>query len=706
MSNIECLQTVCGISKERATELLEAANGSIERAVDIFLHQKELDEEITDCNLQVKQSDTLRDKGFDKKRKVDVSVFTSCKEVSVKKKPRVNLDSPALSASSGGKHGQRCQAKLNLFFGKRGEKNVEELDAQITRVSIKHENNLSSEDADDRDKVVDCNVSIQQPLICESKMKQEVVTGDSKKIKDKEASEPKTKTNEKINSCEVTFQQLSTTLQEMSDTTKRNVKLKALERFIRNVIGANRVEAPRIITCAIELVLGRRSHNDQVPLDVSGSAVSKALQATLGVSKSQLSKGYRKYGDLGDSAALHFQKQTSFFGSKSQSLSVFSLYETMGRIALTKGRDAKQQTLMKLIRSCQSKSELRFLVRLLIGNMRVGANLKSCLASLAMATAEDSSPSKTVLENKAAIETVQKTHDICPDLEKITRSLLVGGLQQMRKQCNIKVLTPIAPMLARPVHSLEEIQNAMEVNTNSEQKKNTCTSRAVVLEYKYDGVRCQAHYDGTKVKLFSRHLLDNTSQYPDVVQSVMNARKLPSVQSFILDSEIVAVEEESSKSKEKNESCETRLLPFQDLSRRKLNGENGDEINVKIFVFDLMYLNGTSFIHRPLKERQQALRDHFKETHDFAFVSSRPLQKFEDSTITSFLQQALRYGAEGLMVKMLGHKELDKNNENVRVEIGQSPYEAGTRSNSWFKVKKDYVAGYADTIDVVPIGAW
>ena len=35
-----------------------------------------------------------------------------------------------------------------------------------------------------------------------------------------------------------------------------------------------------------------------------------------------------------------------------------------------------------------------------------------------------------------------------------------------------------------------------------------------------------------------------------------------------------------------------------------------------------------------------------------------------------------------------------------------SPYEAGTRSNSWLKVKRDYVAGYADTIDVVPIGAW
>jgi len=33
-------------------------------------------------------------------------------------------------------------------------------------------------------------------------------------------------------------------------------------------------------------------------------------------------------------------------------------------------------------------------------------------------------------------------------------------------------------------------------------------------------------------------------------------------------------------------------------------------------------------------------------------------------------------------------------------------YEAGTRSHCWLKVKRDYVAGFSDTIDVVPIGAW
>jgi len=34
------------------------------------------------------------------------------------------------------------------------------------------------------------------------------------------------------------------------------------------------------------------------------------------------------------------------------------------------------------------------------------------------------------------------------------------------------------------------------------------------------------------------------------------------------------------------------------------------------------------------------------------------------------------------------------------------PYQPGKRSDAWLKVKKDYVEGLADSLDLVPIGAW
>jgi DNA ligase-1 len=53
---------------------------------------------------------------------------------------------------------------------------------------------------------------------------------------------------------------------------------------------------------------------------------------------------------------------------------------------------------------------------------------------------------------------------------------------------------------------------------------------------------------------------------------------------------------------------------------------------------------------------------------------------------------AINRGCEGLMLKLLhGPKAV---------------YRSGERGKGWLKLKKDYIQGMVDTIDVVPIGAW
>ena len=129
----------------------------------------------------------------------------------------------------------------------------------------------------------------------------EIVTDDIKSPK-KEPENPN-----------VSFMLLAETLPKMSDTSKRLVKLDALKGFIQDMIQCSgESERVLVLTNALQLVLGMKSNKDQAPLQASGSSVSKALQMTLGVSRSQLSKAYRKYGDLGYSAASFFQKKTFF----------------------------------------------------------------------------------------------------------------------------------------------------------------------------------------------------------------------------------------------------------------------------------------------------------------------------------------------------------------------------------------------------------
>jgi len=121
----------------------------------------------------------------------------------------------------------------------------------------------------------------------------------------------------------VSFRRLCETLQEMTDTTKRLAKLAALETFIREIIHSDtnpnltsnqsRINdvsnRAKTLSSALELVLGGCT---SAPLNISGSAVSKALQTSLGITRNQITRAYRQYGDVGDCAASFFQRKTHF----------------------------------------------------------------------------------------------------------------------------------------------------------------------------------------------------------------------------------------------------------------------------------------------------------------------------------------------------------------------------------------------------------
>nr|XP_016513416.1 PREDICTED: DNA ligase 1-like isoform X2 [Nicotiana tabacum] len=59
--------------------------------------------------------------------------------------------------------------------------------------------------------------------------------------------------------------------------------------------------------------------------------------------------------------------------------------------------------------------------------------------------------------------------------------------------------------------------------------------------------------------------------------------------------------------------------------------------------------------------------------------------------MNSFLDDALRSSCEGIMVKSLD------------IDAGYTP---SKRTDAWLKVKRDYVEGLSDSLDLVPIGAW
>ncbi|PNX79916.1 DNA ligase 1-like protein, partial [Trifolium pratense] len=115
-------------------------------------------------------------------------------------------------------------------------------------------------------------------------------------------------------------------------------------------------------------------------------------------------------------------------------------------------------------------------------------------------------------------------------------------------------------------------------------------------EYKYDGERAQIHYlENGSVEIYSRNAERNTGKFPDVVAAVSRLKKT-TVSSFILDCELVAYDR-----------AKQRILPFQVLSTRARKNVAISDIKVEVcvFAFDLLYLNGQALLQENLRIRRE-----------------------------------------------------------------------------------------------------
>ena len=199
----------------------------------------------------------------------------------------------------------------------------------------------------------------------------------------------------------------------------------------------------------------------------------------------------------------------------------------------------------------------------------------------------------------------------------------------------------------------------------------------VALEYKYDGLRVQIHCAGEKIKLFSRRPEDITDQFPDLQEYILEAAQKSE---FIIEGELVAFDYNHE-----------RILPFQTLTQRKrkyLIEEKKEEIPVRVYLFDVLYVDGKATLDMPLLERRKLLTEIVKETRYVRY--SHQIVTNNVDQIEQFFLQALNDGCEGIMGKSVSP---------------ESVYQAGARGWNWVKYKADYVEKLSDSFDLVIVGA-
>ncbi|XP_062015597.1 DNA ligase 1-like [Rosa rugosa] len=412
--------------------------------------------------------------------------------------------------------------------------------------------------------------------------------------------------------------------------------------------------------------------HEGLELGIGDSSIIKALSQACGRSEKDVKKRYDAEGDLGIVAQKSRSSQTMM--RKPEPLTVSKVFNTFRTLAKESGKDSqeKKKNHMKALLVAATDCEPLYLIRLLQSKLRIGLAEQTLLAALGQAavyTEEHSKPPPEIqspLEEAAKI--VKQVYSLLPVYDKIIPALLSGGVWNLPKTCSFTLGIPVGPMLAKPSKGVSEIVQKFQ------DTEYTC-------EYKYDGERAQIHYmeDGT-VEIYSRNAERNTGKFPDVAIAVSRLKK-SSVKSFVLDCELVAYDRANNK-----------ILPFQVLSTRARKNVSMSDIKIEvcIFAFDMLFLNGRPLTQEQLKVRREYLYDSFEEEAGiFQFATAITSKDIDE--IQTFLDAAVNSSSEGLIIKTLSK---------------DATYEPSKRSLNWLKLKKDYMDSFGDSLDLVPIAAF
>lgn len=188
-----------------------------------------------------------------------------------------------------------------------------------------------------------------------------------------------------------------------------------------------------------------------------------------------------------------------------------------------------------------------------------------------------------------------------------------------------------------------------------------------VVQTKYDGARVQIHHaeDG-ETRLFSRSLEDLTDSLPDVVETVEAA--VAEDTDLILDAEVVAVGDEGP-------------LPFQEVLRRLRRKyrieEMRDEVELELYVFDVLYEGDGALIDDTLRGRHETVAERVDE---------------ETVARTAYVEDT-----EGM--RREENEALDSGHEGLVVKNPESAYSPGRRGKNWLKLKPE-----PETLDLVVTG--
>ncbi len=484
---------------------------------------------------------------------------------------------------------------------------------------------------------------------------------------------------------------------------------------------------------------------DARKLNAGGALLSKSVRAVSGASDAQLTVAYRRHGDMGSAAFDLLLDRDAPTGNPLHLREVEAAFAGMAVAKTTAIRAALLEALLRRA----SALEAKYLIKLMLGDMRIG--VKQSLVEEAIATAS------TDAGTPADVAAVRHAVMLEADLGHAALRAFAGTLAEAK----MTLFHPLGFMLASPVETPEEAiarftekpakpaakkppakkprgkkaqADAVmaEVQAEDEQAAmldDTASEAAIdpdlpgvqaFLEDKYDGMRAQVHCgEGLgnpdqpgRVAIYSRNREDITESFPDLVEGFREVGEAAGG-GLILDGEILGWDHATG-----------QALPFallgQRIGRKRVGNDIREAVPVVFMAFDLMFSAGELVLGLPLRERRnrleavmEALVDRVRSPLALSEHAARKLA----AQATIFAEPAPDASAEDQPVARLmispsklveNAEEIDRAyadararaNEGVMLKAAGSLYQPGRRGLAWVKLKRELA-----TLDVVVTGA-
>ncbi|HVA80825.1 MAG TPA: ATP-dependent DNA ligase, partial [Candidatus Binataceae bacterium] len=429
------------------------------------------------------------------------------------------------------------------------------------------------------------------------------------------------------------FLDFATVCQELGQTQSRI----QMAESVASLLGALEAGEAEI---AARFMVGRAvAQGDEKRLQISGRAIWKIAAAISGA-EDQGEDIFTAAEDFGAAIEMTLRLRAA---EPEPSLTIAEVDRAFGEIAEIEGRHARARKLERLTALFERASNLeaKFIAKILIREMRHGVSEGLMLEAIAR------------MAHRPVAE-VRRLNMLEGDIGRVVRIVREGGPAADPGAAPARAAKPLRPMLAQPAADVAEAFAMI--------------GPEVAFEHKLDGARVQIHHlAGGATKIFSRKMNDITPSLPEITELIARL----GARTAILDGEVVAIDTAG------------RPRAFQELMRRfgrvreieKLRAEQP----VRLYLFDILGLDGALVIDRPYHERVAMLRE-LAAAANLELVGR--IERPSLSAAEKFYADAIAGGFEGVVAKSLA-----------------SAYTPGARGRGWLKIKQ------VRTLDLVIVAA-